>query len=168
VQRLLEADAWELYLDDQAVRFMIDGEDPGEQLRSEPVRERVSDVAAIPEVRARVVEWLRSTTSFGPLVMEGRDIGSVVFPDAKYKYYIDADPEERARRRHEELVRVEAGQSVETVKDSLTRRDTKDRRRATAPLQIALGSIVIDSTHLSVDQVVDRIVRDVLAGSILA
>ncbi len=161
VRTLLETEDWEFFVEHGAVRFQIGGEDPGEQLRSEPVRERVSDVAAVPEIRVRIVDWLRRTVEFGPVVMEGRDIGSVVFPDTKYKYYIDADPVERARRRHEEIARVESGQSIERVLDSLSRRDRKDQARATAPLQIPLGAKVIDSTHLSVDEVVDIIVTAV-------
>ena len=90
----------EFFVEEGAVRFTLDGEDPGAQVRSMAVQERVSDVAALPEVRAMVVQHLRDTTRFGSLVMEGRDIGTVVFPDTPFKFYLDANPEERARRRH--------------------------------------------------------------------
>jgi cytidylate kinase len=153
-------------VNDRVVGFTIDGEDPGQQIRSEPVRERVSDVAVIPEVREFIVERLRETTSFGALVVEGRDIGSVVFPDACFKFYLDADPEERARRRHKELLETEGDSNVEDVLNSLQRRDRKDSSRATAPLQIALGAEVINSTAMTCEEVVERIanvVREALA-----
>jgi cytidylate kinase len=154
----------EFFEDHGAVRFMIDGEDPGQQLRSEPVRECVSDIAAIPEVRTFMVNKLRMMVQFGNIVMEGRDIGSVVFPDSPFKFYLDADPEERARRRHAELVKMEGQGDVEKVLDSLKRRDEKDTTRKTAPLQIPLGAHVINSTSMSIEEVVSLIVKEVRAA----
>ena len=151
----------DFFMQHTSVRFAIDGEEPGDQLRSEPVRERVSDVAAIPEVRAYLVRHLRQTTRFGSLVMEGRDIGTVVFPDSPHKFYLDADPAERARRRHKELESKERDSDVDKVLNSLRRRDMKDSTRKAAPLQIALGAQVIDSTGLSIEQVVQVIVARV-------
>lgn len=151
----------DFFMQHTSVRFAIDGEEPGDQLRSEPVRERVSDVAAIPEVRAYLVRHLRQTTRFGSLVMEGRDIGTVVFPDSPHKFYLDADPAERARRRHKELEAKESDSDVDKVLNSLRRRDMKDSTRKAAPLQIALGAQVIDSTGLSIEQVVQAIVARV-------
>jgi cytidylate kinase len=145
------------YPAERVVRFTIDGEDPWEQLRSEPVRERVSDVAAVAEVRSFVVRMLRSTVRFGDLVMEGRDIGTVVFPETPFKFYLDADPAERARRRYLELARSERAATEGDVRDSLQRRDNKDASRTTAPLQIALGAQVIDSTAMSIEDVVRTI-----------
>ncbi len=164
VVELMNRASWEFYVDNRVVLFTIDGEDPGPQLRSEPVRESVSDVAAIPEVRAFMVQHLRQTTRFGNIVMEGRDIGTVVFPTSPFKFYLDADPEERARRRYEEIVRAEGRGTVDEVLDSLTRRDQKDSTRKTAPLQIALGARVINTTAMSIDEVVARIVAEVRAG----
>ena len=151
----------DLYLHNRVVMFTIDGDDPTDQLRSEPVRERVSDIAAVPEVRAYLVQMLRSTTRFGHLVMEGRDIGTVVFPHSMYKFYLDADPEERARRRYLEILEAEGASDVGAVMDSLKRRDYKDANRKTAPLQIALGAKVIDSTTMSIDDVVSLVVQAV-------
>lgn len=150
---------------DGVVRFAIDGEDPWDQLRSEPVRERVSDVASVPEVRAFIVRMLRLTVRFGDLVMEGRDIGTVVFPETPFKFYLDADPDERARRRFRELAESEGSASVEQVRNSLVRRDLKDASRKTAPLQIALGARVIDSTAMGVDDVVRLIVDQVRSST---
>ncbi len=151
----------DFFMQQNVVRFAIDGEEPGDQLRSEPVRERVSDVAAVPEVRSYLVRLLRQTTRFGSLVMEGRDIGTVVFPDSPFKFYLDADPEERARRRHKELESKETDSDVHKVLNSLRRRDMKDSTRKAAPLQIALGARVIDSTGMTIEQVVQMIVAQV-------
>lgn len=165
VAELLARVHFDLFLSEGQVRFTIDGEDPWHQLRSEAVAEHVSDIAAHPEVRRYMVARLQATTAFGNLVMEGRDIGTVVFPDAPFKFYLDADPDERARRRHQELVKGEADDTtVDNVRESLSRRDTKDTTRKTAPLQIALGAQVIDSTAMSVEDVVRHVVAQVRAG----
>lgn len=152
---------WQFFAENRVMRFTIDDEDPGLQLRSEPVRECVADIAAIAEVRAFLVARLRETVRFGSIVMEGRDIGSVVFPTTPFKFYLDADPEERARRRHAELVKMEGAGSVNQVLDSLNRRDRKDTTRATAPLQIPLGARIINSTTMAVQEVVALIVREI-------
>ena len=150
----------DLVLRDNAVGYLIDGEDPGQEIRAEPVRERVADIASQQAVRVYIVEKLRMMTKFGNLVMEGRDIGTVVFPDTPFKYYLDADPEERARRRAAEIKIQEGTEDVGAVLSSLRRRDQKDSSRATAPLQIALGAKIINSTGMTVEQVVDTIVTD--------
>ena len=150
----------ELVLRDNSVGYLIDGEDPGQEIRAEPVRERVADIAAQQSVRVYIVEKLRLMTKFGSLVMEGRDIGTVVFPDTPFKYYLDADPEERARRRAAEIKVQEGTHDVDAVLSSLRRRDQKDSSRATAPLQIALGAKIINSTGMTIEQVVDTIVVD--------
>ena len=156
----------ELVVRDNAVTYLIDGEDPGAEIRAEPVRERVADIAAQQSVRVYIVEKLRLMTQFGNLVMEGRDIGTVVFPDTPFKYYLDADPEERARRRAAEIKQTEGAGDVEEVLSSLRRRDQKDSSRATAPLQIALGAKIINSTGMSIEQVVDTIVNDLRAEGV--
>lgn len=156
----------EFFVANRVVGFTIDGEDPSDQLRSEPVRENVSDIAAIPEVRHFMVENLRTLAQFGPVVMEGRDIGTVVFPTSSFKFYLDADPEERARRRFHELAQKEGVGDVAQVMDSLARRDHKDSTRKTAPLQIALGARVINTTQMSIDEVVGRIVSEVRGAGV--
>jgi len=147
----------EPYLVGRDLRFKVNGTDPGDALRSEAVVERVSDVAAVPEVREFVVERLRDAARMGNLVMEGRDIGSVVFPDTPFKYYLDADPGERARRRFAERESGSGSEGLEAVRDSLDRRDRKDTSRQTAPLQIPEGACIINTTNLSLDEVVARI-----------
>ncbi len=157
----------ELVLRDNAVGYLIDGEDPGQEIRAEPVRERVADIAAQQSVRVYIVEKLRLMTKFGSLVMEGRDIGTVVFPDTPFKYYLDADPEERARRRAAEIKVQEGTEDVGAVLSSLRRRDQKDSSRATAPLQIALGAKIINSTGMTIEQVVDTIVTDLKQAGVV-
>lgn len=137
-----------------AVRFKIGGYEPVAEIRGERVNERVSEVAAVPEVRARATKWLREMADQGPLVMEGRDIGTVVFPDARFKFYLDASPEERARRRQGELVGTDVGR----VMASLKTRDQRDSGRRTAPLRVAVDAQTVDTTGLSIDDVVERIV----------
>ncbi len=161
VAELVNRTKLDFFVEEGAIRFTLDGEDPGAQIRSMLVQERVSDVAAVPDVRARVVQHLRDTTRFGNLVMEGRDIGTVVFPDTPHKFYLDADPEERARRRHQEFVKSAADTTVDKVLASLQRRDRKDSTRKTAPLQIALGARIIDSTAMQAKDVVEIVVNQV-------
>jgi len=142
-----------------AVRYRIDGVEPRAEIRTERVSEQVSLVAAIPEVRAQVTQWLREMTEFGNLVMEGRDIGTVVFPGAKAKFYLDASAEERARRRHAELNPAGETADVGRVMNSLKNRDQRDSGRKTAPLKLADDAQVVDTTGLSIDQVVEAILK---------
>ncbi len=142
------------FASDGAVVFECNGTEPGLALRSESVRERVSEIAAIPGVREEVVNWLREMTAYGDLIVEGRDIGSVVFPDAVFKFYLDAAPEERARRRHAELAEREEQNQVADVLTSLRSRDAKDSSRPVAPLVVSPGATVIDSSGMSIEDVV--------------
>ncbi len=124
--------------------ILIDGTDPGEALREDPVNARVSKVAAIPEVRELLVAKQREYLTLGSLVMEGRDIGSVVFPDTPYKLYIDASEEVRLARR-----------SAEGLADVVSQRDAEDSKRKTSPLIVAEGATVIDSSDMGIDEVVE-------------
>lgn len=124
--------------------ILIDGTDPGDALREDAVNSRVSTVAAIPEVRHLLVEKQREYLKLGSLVMEGRDIGSVVFPDTPYKIYIDASEEVRLARR-----------SAEGLTDVVSKRDEEDSKRKTSPLVVAEGATVIDSSEMDIDEVVE-------------
>lgn len=123
--------------------IIVDGVSPGEALRQDPVNQRVSTIAQISEVRSLLVKKQRDYLSIGSLVMEGRDIGSVVFPDTPFKFYIDASEEVRAARR-----------SAEGIDDALAERDKKDSERKVSPLKVADGALVIDSSDMTVEQVV--------------
>lgn len=139
------------------VAYEIGGEEPGDRIRTPEVNARVSPVSAVPEVRAIVTGWLRGMPRLGDIVVEGRDIGSAVYPDSPYRFYLDCDPDERARRRRKEDAGKGFVQTEEQVKASLLARDKIDSTRKTAPLKVPEGAITIDTTHLTVDQVVDKI-----------
>ena len=118
----------------------IDGIAPGEALRSEAINANVSAISAIPEVREKLVNLQREYLNHTSIIMEGRDIGSVVFPETPYKIYIDADEDVRAARRSK----------VGEV-DSVAKRDAADSERATAPLMVADGAVVLDTSHHSIE-----------------
>jgi cytidylate kinase len=118
----------------------VDGTDPGDELRSEEVNAHVSAVSAVPEVRECLVSLQRDYLKLGDVVMEGRDIGSVVFPETPYKIYMDADPNVREARR-EEVGEV----------DSVAARDHADSRRETAPLKIAEGAAILDTSGHTIE-----------------
>jgi len=149
---------WDFFVKDSAVFFSVNDAVPVQELREKEVREAVALVAAIPEVREFVVETLQSLQHFGSLVMEGRDIGTVVFPDSPFKFYLDADPEERAMRRYRELVAAGENEKAEEVMQSLQQRDQIDSTRKTAPLSVAPGARVIDTTHMTLEEVIKTIV----------
>jgi len=123
---------------------ILEGTHPGEALRSDAVNAVVSQVAAVPEVRDLLVAAQRELLNLGDLVMEGRDIGSVVFPDTPYKIYIEASEEVRKQRRRAE------GQV-----DEVSSRDRQDAERKNSPLVVAEGAQVIDSSELSIEEVVE-------------
>jgi len=149
---------WDFFIQEGAIVFSVDGDVPVQELRGKDVRESVAGVAAIPEVRLFVVQSLQSLVNFGSLVMEGRDIGTVVFPDSPYKFYLDADPEERALRRYRELVAAGEDEKAHEVMDSLKRRDKIDSTRKTDPLVVAPGAHVIDSTSMTLEDVIQTVV----------
>ena len=142
-----------------AVVFKVDGEEPSDSLRGPEVNRNVSRVAAIPAVRKMAVRNLRQLSRLGSLVMEGRDIGTGVFPEAEHKFYLDAAPEERARRRHAEIRGGDAPVSVASVNADLRRRDEVDRSRGMDPLRVADAAVVIDSTGLGATDVI-RLILD--------
>lgn len=134
----------------------VDGEDVSAAIRTPDIDRAAALVARLPQVRAVLVAQQRRLGSAGHVVMEGRDIGTVVFPDAAVKIYLDAAPEERARRRS--LDPAHAGShDLATVRTELDARDRSDRTRAVAPLVTAPGAHVIDTTGLTIAEVVDRV-----------
>jgi cytidylate kinase len=143
-------------------RMLIDGVQPGNAIREPRVADNVSAVAAVPEVRKVLVAHQRSLTRLGSLVMEGRDIGSVVFPDTPYKFYIDANPQLRAQRRTRDFEAMKIATSTEGVAEALQRRDKLDSSRQVAPLQVAPGAIVVDNSgplDETVSTILDHIKR---------
>jgi CMP/dCMP kinase len=143
--------------DGDVLRVEVDGEDVTRAIREERVGEGASRVSALPAVRAALLDRQRELAARGGVVMDGRDIGTVVLPDADLKVFLDARVDERARRRHEELVRRGETVSYEAVRRDLAARDHRDRNRATAPLVPADDAVVVDSTELTIRQAVDRV-----------
>ncbi len=140
--------------DPEAPTIVVDGLDVAEEIRSGAVNAAVSPVSAVPEVRARLLELQRNVIGAGGIVVEGRDIGSVVAPDAEVKVYLTADPAARAARRA-----AEAGHGdVAATQESLLARDAIDSGRETAPLVMAEGAVHVDGTFATLDEVVDQIV----------
>ena len=156
----------------EAVCCRIDGVVPGNEIRSQHVNEAVSQMAVLPVVREKVVGWLRSMTKFGNLVVEGRDIGTVVFPAAENKFYLDADLKVRAKRRHAELHdmvldRDDGSEQCSNLKlvdveGSLDRRDTIDATRQNAPLKVAQGAVIVDTTEMTIEDAARFIVSHVM------
>lgn len=133
-------------------RVIANGEDVTEAIRAPEVSEAASKVATNPAVRAALVEKQRELLAAGDWVAEGRDIGTVVAPDAAVKVFLTAGPEERARRRAAEL-----GADLDTVLRDQALRDAQDSEREHSPLELAPGAVELDTTGLSVDEVVERI-----------
>ena len=143
-------------------RMLIDGVFPGNAIREPRVAEKVSLVAAMPEVRRVLVAQQRSLAKFGGLVMEGRDIGSVVFPETPHKFYIDANASERAKRRQQDFAAMKIETSTAGVAQALAQRDKLDSSRAVAPLQVAPGATVVDNSTNTPEQTV-KIILDTIA-----
>ena len=135
-------------------RVLLNGEDVSEEIRRPEIAEAASMAAAIPAVRRALVEKQRAMGASGSVVVEGRDIGSVVFPEASVKIFLDADPDERVRRRL-----AETASARETVAGQLKERDDRDRTRAESPLVQAPDAVYIDSTSLSEEEVEEAILK---------
>jgi cytidylate kinase len=135
---------------DQQVYLKVDGYYPAREIRTAEVSAAVPHVAAVPKVREWMKNKQRECAQFGNLVMEGRDIGTNVFPDTDFKYYLDAHLEERSRRR-----------AAEGVQENLAARDLRDSQRAAAPLMIALGAKVINNSQMTAEQTSALIIEDV-------
>ena len=141
---------------DDYVQVIADGRDVSEEIRAPRVTVASSTVAAHPEVRAALLRKQRELIDSGDYVAEGRDIGTVVAPDAAVKLFLTADPEERARRRADELERRGHEADAEEVQAAIEHRDMLDSTRSAAPLRVAEDAVVIDTTGLDVDEVVER------------
>lgn len=135
---------------DGRVQLKVDGYYPAQEIRTAEVSAAVPHVAAVPKVREWMKKKQRECVRFGNLVMEGRDIGTNVFPETDFKYYLDAGLEERSRRR-----------AAEGVQENLAARDLRDSQRATAPLMIALGAQVINNSHMTAEQTSGLIIADI-------
>jgi len=134
--------------------IMVDGIDVGVAIRTDEVNAAVSHVSVVPAVRSRLLELQREAIGDGGIVVEGRDIGSVVWPQARVKIFLTADPEARATRRAAETGSID----VRATRESLLSRDRIDSGRVTAPLAMADDAVAVDTTGLTLDEVIDRVV----------
>ena len=145
-------------LDVDGSTVAIDGRDVSAAIRTPEIDRATTRVARLPRVRAELVDRQRALVSLGGVVMEGRDIGTVVFPDADVKIYLDASPDERARRRACDPAHTAAKtQALADIAQAMQRRDENDRTRQASPLTIAPDATVIDTTGMPVAQVVERV-----------
>lgn len=141
----------------------LDREDVAGEIRTPEVSELSSRLAALSPVRRWLVRIQRSLRDRGPVVGEGRDLGTVVFPDAEVKIYLDADPATRARRRARELEERGLPLPIGQVLEEMERRDRRDRTRKDSPLRAAQGAVVIESSGLGAAEVVEAVLRVVRA-----
>lgn len=135
-------------------KLYLNGEDVTENLRNDEVTANVSWVSARDYVREKMVDLQRKIAENTSFILDGRDIGSVVFPDAKYKFYLTASTLTRAKRRFDQ---GESDMSVEEIEKAIIKRDNYDSNRDIAPLKVADGAVIIDSSNLNIDQTIDLI-----------
>ena len=146
--------------EDGRIKYLVKGEEPGNRIRTPEINAHASPVATVKAVRDRITAILRSLTAFGDLVVEGRDITTAVFPDTPARFYLTASADVRAaRRQKEEVEKGIATQSAEAVKASLLARDKIDSTRRHAPLMKADGVLEIDSSEMTLEQVVDAVLN---------
>lgn len=136
-------------------KVLLNGIDVSKKIREKEVTNNVSWVSSIKEVREHLVKLQRKIGNNKSIILDGRDIGTVVFPKAKYKFYLDANAEIRAKRRYDQN---EIDKSIEEIKEDIIKRDYLDSHRKISPLEKAKDAIVIDSSYLSIDEVVKKII----------
>ena len=140
------------------MKVSVDGEDIEDKIRTEEVGLAASKISTFEVVREKLLDLQREAGARGGIVAEGRDMGSVVFPGADYKFYLDAQIEERIRRRHKELLDKGLSSEYKSIQEDMLTRDRQDKQREIAPLQAPEDSIIIDSDNLSIEGVVDKII----------
>jgi len=137
----------------------VDGEDVSEEIRNPRIDQNVSQIARLPKIRKQLIYLQRKLAEKGNIVMEGRDIGSVILPQADIKFYFTASEEERIKRRYKELINKGYNIDYEVVKKQIVQRDKIDSKRKYAPLIRVKDAILIDSTEKSIEEVKDNILK---------
>jgi CMP/dCMP kinase len=140
------------------MKVYVDGEDVEDKIRTEKIGLAASKISTFPVVREKLLSLQREAGISGGIVAEGRDMGSVVFPNADYKFYLDAKLEERTKRRHKELLEKGSSVKYELIQEDMHSRDKQDKERELAPLKAPEGAIIIDSDNLTIEQVVNKII----------
>ncbi|MDT4853429.1 Cytidylate kinase [compost metagenome] len=147
--------------DGKSQRIILEGEEVTDAIRNEQIGAGASQVAALPAVREALLQRQRAFQEMPGLVADGRDMGTVVFPDAPLKIFLTASAEERARRRYLQLKAKGDDVNLASLLDEIRARDERDTQRAVAPLKPAADAIQLDSTELSIEQVLERILSEV-------
>ncbi len=140
-------------------KVLLNGENVSAEIRTPPASMAASDVSAVPEVRAFLFDLQRDIAKRNSCIMDGRDIGTVVLPDAKVKIFLTASPEERAMRRYKELIEKGTEVKYEEVLEDLVQRDYNDSHREIAPLKPAEDGVILDTTGLNLEESVNEIIR---------
>jgi len=144
---------------DRPTKIVLDGEDISEDIRKKVVTNRVSQVSAIEDVRKKMVKMQKEIVSNGNFVVEGRDIGTVVFPNAEHKFFLVANYDIRAKRRLKDFHNVNEKLDLSDIKNDLIRRDERDKNRKLSPLKKAEDAVVIDTSNCSIDEQVENIYK---------
>ena len=139
------------------LKVLADGEDVTDKIRTESISLQASAISAMPPVRAALLSIQREAGKAGGVVAEGRDMGTIVFPEADFKFFLEAGMNERIKRRHRELVIRGDAVQYQNVKKDLMMRDRQDREREIAPLKVPDGAFIVDSTHVPAEGVVETI-----------
>ncbi len=143
------------------LRVTLDGQDVSEEIRRPDVTEHVSDIAKIKDVRQHLVTLQRRLADGKHAILEGRDIATIVFPDAYKKFFLDASNEERVRRRFQEMREKNIPVDEQCVKHDIEQRDRIDTTREHSPLRRAEDAVYVDTTHLTIDEVVDKLIKEI-------
>jgi len=158
--RLADATGIEARVEPGGCRMLVDGRDVTDELGSSTVGDAASRISVFPEVRRRMVKLQQAMAEQQPVVAEGRDMSSVVFPDAEHKFYLDASVEERARRRALDLRQRGESPDEAALAADIAARDRRDSSRQAAPLRRVEGAVCVDTTRLTIEEVVERLLRE--------
>lgn len=146
---------------DGSLKVLLDGRDVSRQIREPRISQFVSDIAKLKGVRDIMLKLQRNFGERGNCILDGRDIGTVVFPDANKKFYLDAHFKERVKRRHKELSGLGEDVSAQDVESDLQNRDSIDSTREIAPLKKAEDAIYIDTTNINIEEVVNKVLKEI-------
>lgn len=159
VEKLLGDLRMDIVYENGEQQIYVNGENATPYLREPPMSKAASDISALPSVRYKMVDLQREFARTHDVVLDGRDIGTFVLPDAGCKFFMTAAPEERAARRHKELVEKGTECTLEGVLADIRQRDHNDSHRAVAPLKQAEDAYYLDTTSLTVEEVIDEVIR---------
>lgn len=149
---------------DNGRTILLNTEDVSVEIRTPPVNRLVADIAKIPEIRHEIVKHQQRIGAEGSIIAEGRDLTTIVFPHADFKFYLDASVTERAKRRLADLKKQNVDITLAAVEAEISARDEKDRTRAHSPLRAAEDAIIVDTTDKTIDEVVDFIITQICEG----